>query len=79
MAASLFVPALDGGAAPLAQTLFIPELDGDTFTYAELEDYRWARMEHDAENAWLRAAETNDQYTWEEEEDRRRAAFWGGI
>ncbi|MGW1290270.1 hypothetical protein ACWD4N_43415 [Streptomyces sp. NPDC002586] len=60
-------------------SLFIPELDGDTFTREELDDYRWYKIEADAENGWLRAAETNDQYAWEEEQDWMRAAFFGGC
>ncbi|MDX3695039.1 hypothetical protein PV726_32815 [Streptomyces europaeiscabiei] len=60
-------------------SLFIPELDGDTFTRKELDDYRWYQIEADAENGWLRAAETNDQYAWEDEQDRMRAAFFGGY
>jgi hypothetical protein len=63
----------------VAVSLFIPELDGDTFTRQELDDYRWYRLEADAENGWLRAAENNDRYAWEEEQDRMRAALFGGY
>jgi hypothetical protein len=61
--------------------LFIEELDGITGETVEdaretQEAYDTYREESYAEGAWLRAAETNDQYRWEVEEDERRAAAW---
>ncbi|MYS32896.1 hypothetical protein K388_07472 [Streptomyces sp. KhCrAH-43] len=62
----------------MAISLFIPELDGDTFpNLGELDEHLWALKEIRAEGAWLRAAETDDRYAWEEEQDRQRAAFFG--
>jgi hypothetical protein len=58
-----------------------PELEPEDWEdrYSPEEQEAWARIEMDAENAWLRAAETNDQYAWEEEQDRMRAAFYGAA
>lgn len=59
--------------------LFIFELDGLTAPTAE-QAYEWeqqrqeAEMEAYAEGAWLRAAETNDVYAWECEQDELRVA-----
>ncbi|MFJ1837818.1 hypothetical protein ACIOJ9_28610 [Streptomyces sp. NPDC088175] len=77
-------------AIPPTGSLFIEALDGVTYaTEAEAEDAyhhdryspeeqeAWAKLEIDAENGWLRAAETNDRYAWEEEQDRLRAALYG--
>lgn len=62
--------------------LFIEELDGITgSTPQEAYELDRERMEYEAEayaeGAWLRAAETNDQYRWEVEEDERRAQAFG--
>ncbi|MFG3157212.1 hypothetical protein ACGF7W_34840 [Streptomyces sp. NPDC048219] len=71
-----------------AESLFIEELDGITYAtedeavYARYSPEDWeaqAKSEADAENGWLRAAETNDRYAWEDEQDRMRAAFYGTI
>ncbi|WP_128378526.1 hypothetical protein [Streptomyces cavernae] len=67
--ADLFAP--EPAAAPEPE----PECWEDRYSPKEQEG--WGRLEMEAENAWLRAAETNDQYAWEEEQDRLRAAFWG--
>ncbi|MFJ9239718.1 hypothetical protein ACIRJ3_32625 [Streptomyces anulatus] len=76
-------------ATPLTRSLFIEALDGVTYAteaeaadaqydrYSPEEQEMWAKLEADAENGWLRAAETNDRYAWEEEQDRLRAAFYG--
>lgn len=61
--------------------LFIYELDGLTGesperAYEMAEELAQYEAEAYAEGAWLRAAETNDQYRWEVEEDERRAAAW---
>nr|WP_233109074.1 hypothetical protein [Streptomyces sp. 14R-10] len=62
----------------MATGLFISELDGDTFpSLKELDEHLCALEEIRAEGAWLRAAETNDAYAWEEEQDRQRAALFG--
>ncbi|MFF8387867.1 hypothetical protein ACF053_30080 [Streptomyces kanasensis] len=62
----------------MAISLFIPELDGDTFSgLEELDEHLWVLEEVKAEGAWLRAAETNGRYAWEEEQDRQRAALFG--
>lgn len=66
-----------------AEPLFITELDGPTFASAEeLDDYRWRnasddRSDYDAEMAYERHLETNDQYRWEHEQDELRAAAFG--
>lgn len=79
MSRSLFTPA-DGTTIPAVASLFIPELDGDTFeSLADLADYFDAKAEIDAETAYERHLETNDQYAWEVEQDERRAAFFGGY
>lgn len=53
----------------------------DTLTARELAAQRRrdaeTRAEIAAENGWLRAAETNDLYAREAEQDRQRAAFYG--
>lgn len=69
----------DGATRP---SYFVPELDGitapDRETAAEWEVGRLdAEAEADAENGWLRAAENNDRYAWEDEQDRMRAAAFG--
>lgn len=58
--------------------LFIDELDGMTFrSRREVSEYWDWKSEHDAEMAIERALETNDQYAWEDEQDRLRAAAFG--
>jgi hypothetical protein len=53
------------------------ELDGMTFAdREELSHYYDYLAEAEAEGAWLRAAETNDQYAYEVEQDELRAAAW---
>lgn len=62
----------------MARTLFIPELDGMTFeSRRDIADYLDWKSEADAENGWLRAAETNDQYAWEVEQDILQAQAFG--
>ena len=76
--ASLFADALDGRTFGPVDTLFVLELDGPTFTsYDQYCEYLDAEAEIQAENGWLRAAETNDQYAWEDEQDRLRANAFG--
>ncbi|MFE2934842.1 hypothetical protein [Streptomyces sp. NPDC059278] len=61
-------------------SLFIPELDGDTFaSRRDLADYHDYLSEAEAENGWLRVAENNDRYAWEDEQDRLRAAAFGDF
>lgn len=56
--------------------LFRLELDGETFaSRRDVDEYHWAKAEIDAENGWLRAAETNDRYAYEDQQDRDRAAY----
>lgn len=63
---------------------FVAELDGVTAPTAEIA-YEWEdqrlqyQEENAAENGWLRAAETNDRYAWEEEQDRQREAAFGAA
>jgi len=72
-----FAPAADGSVRP---SYFVPEMDGQTFASLEaLSDWHWQNMpedpdEFDADAAYERHLETNDQYRWEVEEDERRAA-----
>lgn len=69
----------DGSVRP---SYFIPELDGETFASLEaLSNWHFdrqaeaeGRAEQEAEMAYERHLETNDQYRWEVEEDERRAA-----
>ena len=62
--------------------LFIEELDGLTAPTAELA-YEWAEQaaqyeaEAYAEGVWLRAAENNEVYRWESEQDELRARAFG--
>lgn len=49
-----------------------PEL----LTAQEMYEERAAKAEYDAEMAYERHLETNDQYRWEVEEDERRAMAW---
>lgn len=63
----------DGVCRP---SYFVPELDGPTAP--DMETVReWAdqRDEYDAEAAYERHLETNDQYRWEHEQDELRAAL----
>lgn len=85
MRPSLFTPA-DGTTITPAATLFIEELDGLTFaTLDDLADYHamrdeaYAQAEYDAEMAYERHLETNDQYRWEHEQDELRAASFGAA
>lgn len=76
--ASLFIPELDGVTVEAMNSLFIPELDGLMAKTAAqalewLEQEQQTEAEIYAESAWLRAAETNDQYAWEVEQDEARA------
>jgi len=76
---SLFYAPLDGPTIG-REDLFIDELDGMTLrSLEEVADYHQYLSESYAENAWLRHAETNDRYAWEDEQDRMRAAglsYW---
>jgi len=51
--------------------------DPELLTARELYEMRDAQAEYDAEMAYERHLETNDQYRWEVEEDERRAMAWG--
>ena len=71
----------DGFTGP---SYFIAELDGDTAPTrrlaAQWEQERLdAEAEYDAEMAFERHLETNDQYRWEVEQDERIAAMNGGY
>jgi hypothetical protein len=80
MARSLFTPA-DGATITPVVTLFIEALDGLTFaSLEELDSYN--RMDDDADDydadaAYERHLETNEQYRWEHEQDEARAAAFG--
>jgi hypothetical protein len=59
--------------------LFVEELDGITApTMEQAYEWEWQaeqyRQESYAESGWLRAAETNDRYAWECEQDELRAS-----
>lgn len=64
---------------------FILELHGETFaSYEEYQDnleqwdsYYTYLAETEAENGWLRAAENNEVYAWECEQDELRAQAMG--